>query len=227
MLVRPSARVALLIVAALGACRKNAPSGELVGSFVRQDQLVPGLVTRLHVTPSGITVTSPSASVGAKGTLDVDGKPLVDGKAEVEIGFAAHGAALFASLRCDDDRACAFTTKNGCEGTLTSDGKGNVVLVATGECQPWSGKWLAEKDEPPRASASPPSTCAPCPACPSSPPPPTAPPSASAPPGPGSMGCLGACSDANLACVRECKVGDPDCMRRCGDKTHECMARCR
>lgn len=202
---------------------------------MRQDPVITGLVTRLHVTPSGMTVTTPTAITTASGSLDVSGKPVLNAAAQMDVGFAAHGATLFASVRCDDDHACAFTTKNGCEGTITGDNKGNVVLVTTGECRGWSGKWLAEKDDAPRESA-PPSACPPVPACPPAvtcapcppgtppPPPPSVPPPSSA--APDNTTCMTACNDAQLACTRGCKISDMPCFRQCSNRTMECLERC-
>ncbi len=154
---------------------------------MRQDPIIPGLVTRLHVTPTGMTVTTPTAKASTAGSLDVNGKPLINATARMDVGFEAHGSALFAGVHCDDDRTCAFTTKNGCEGTITGDGKGNVVLVTTGECGGWSGKWLMGRRMRPGRSArrrrrAPVPACAPCPPVTA---PPTSPPNAP-PPGSGS-----------------------------------------
>src|SRR6185437_11749872 len=163
--MRFSSGIALpLVVVALGACGRRMPE-RIATSFVRQGALVPGLVTRLHVTPTGMTVVSPSLSASASGSLDFGGKPILSGSTRTELGFSAQGAALFATVTCSDD-ACTFTTKNGCEGTLTAEAGGDVVLIATGECGPWSGKWLREHDAPTRTNAAPESACPPPPACP-------------------------------------------------------------
>jgi hypothetical protein len=235
--------LSLVVVATPGACGKSSPH-RVAGSFVRQDALVPGLVTRLHVTPSGMTVTSPSASVGTSGSIEIRGDPLVKGSARMELGVASQGAALFSRLACDGD-ACAFATKNGCEGTLTADAKGDVVLVATGECGPWSGKWLREQDTPqppgqagghpqtpgPSADAAcpPPPVCPPpaaCPPCASgSPPAPSA--TASAEPAPSRAECTTECGHAQMRCAQECKVGDTTCMLRCSVTVRTCVERCR
>jgi hypothetical protein len=216
----PLARAALpILVVALGACRKNVPSSKITGSFVRQDALIPGMVTRLNVTPTGVAVTSPS--LGTSGSLEIGGEPLLKGSTRVDLGFVAQGAALFSNLACNDD-ACTFATKNGCEGTLTADAKGDVVLVATGECGPWSGKWLREGDAPPPPGASGGAACPACPACPPCAPPPPPPPSP-----PESGRCMMDCNHAQMSCVQQCRIGDTSCMQTCSATTTTCVQRCR
>src|ERR1700722_7297796 len=145
-----------LLALLLAGCRdKGALPGGFAGSFVPQDALVPALRTHLNITPTGLTVTR--YGVGASGSLTVNGEPLLKGSAEVGTG----GAALFATLLCETDLTCTFTTKTGCEGSLTGDGKGNVVLIAAGECSPWSGKWMAAgaTSRGPSPPAPPPAIC--------------------------------------------------------------------
>jgi hypothetical protein len=215
-LLLPLAAVTLLA----GCSQKTVTSAGVAGSFVRQDALVPGLITRLHVTPTGLTVTTPTAAVTTSGSVEINGKPVVNGAVQTELGFAAHGAVLFASTRCGDDHACAFTTAGKCEGTLTADDKGNVILVATGDCAPWSGKWIAEKEGDAKAQVCPPApVCAPC----SSASPPEMPPGRRLPT---KMGCMNECAQEQMGCARECKVGDAECLHRCGDATSLCAQRC-
>jgi hypothetical protein len=215
---------ALPALVALAGCRdKGVLPGGLAGSFVPQDELVPAIPTHLNITPTGLTVTRYGA--GASGSLAINGQPVVKGSAEVSTG----GAALFATLRCEDDLACTFTTKSGCQGSITGDGKGNVVLIAEGECSPWSGKWMAEKVRG-SSSGTAAASCPPPPPCPEVTAPP-APPSASAMPS-GSAGphdtftCMSDCNHAHLACIHECKIGDTACVQRCGEGTTACIARC-
>jgi hypothetical protein len=226
LLLRAALPMTLAVLAGCGRKgeRSSDLSEKLCGSYVRQDPLVPEGRTHLNLTPSGIAVTSPS--MGMSESIEVAGRPIMKGS--IKLGTA--GSALFASVRCDDARACGFTTKDGCEGTITGDGKGAVVIVATGECTPWSGKWLPEKEDD--AGAATPG-CPPPPACPPSPAdPPTAPTgsgTASDPFGPGhpsSLDCLKKCNEGTHGCMHECKVGDMACMRRCSDRTMECVERC-
>ncbi len=219
-----------LIVVALGACGRRSVPDRIAASFVRQDALVPGLVTRLHVTPTGMTVVSPSVSASASGSLGFGGKPLLSGSTRTELGFSAQGAALFASVTCSDD-ACTFTTKNGCEGSLTADAGGDVVLIATGECGPWSGKWLRERDAPPQTSAAPESACPPppaCPPCPAATPGPMGSASAGRSFGrPTDIHCLTECNHTQMTCVQECKIGDTACIQECSSTVMTCTQRCR
>jgi hypothetical protein len=229
MRFRPGVLAALPVLVALVSCRdKGVLPGGLVGSFVPQDTLVPVIRTHLNITPTGLTVTRYGA--GASASLAINGKPVVKGSAEAGTG----GAALFATLRCDDDLACRFTTKSGCEGSITGDGKGNVVLIAEGECSLWSGKWVAEKEAPPGASGSPAPSCPPPPACPE----PSAPPSTTAAPVPSAapsasagakdqLTCMTDCNHAHMTCIHECRVGDTACLQRCAEGTSACIGHCR
>ena len=219
----------LVALSLLPACgKKTVTSAGLAGSFVRQDALVPGLVTRLHVTPTGLVVTTPTVSVESGGSLQVGGKPFLDGSTRMELGLAAHGAALFETVVCEDEHTCSFTTKSDCAGTLTGDGKGNVVLIAMGACEAWSAKWMAEKDEPAHANTCPPPPA--CPPAPSSAPAPLQPPFPQAPwgapPGHDDFACMTGCNTAYLSCVQSCKVGDMPCQEACMDQMMACMDRC-
>jgi hypothetical protein len=218
--MRQRLHAVLPLALVLAGCRdKGALPGALAGSFVPQDQLVPAIRTHLNVTPTGLTVTR--YGTGGSGSLSVNGKPVVEGSADVGTG----GAALFAKLQCDGDLGCTFTTKNGCEGSLTGDGKGNVVLIVTGECSSWSGKWMAEKDAP-AASAVPSATCPPAPACPPcAEPPPSASASASAAPR-DQLTCITDCNHAHVTCIHQCKMFQSECMTKCGLTTSACVHRC-
>jgi hypothetical protein len=225
----------LVATLALAGCRdKGALPDGLAGSFVPQDALFREIRVHLNVTKAGLTVTR--YGVGVSGSLTFDGKPLARGSAEAGTG----GAALFASLRCETDVECRFTTKSGCEGSISGDGKGNVVLIADGECSAWSGKWMAEKEGAPRPSAAPAPSPPPVPTMPpvgTAAPVPTTPPVGTAAPVPttppaGSAGpkdtfrCMKDCSHTHTACVHQCRFGDSACFSRCGDEMSACVDRC-
>jgi hypothetical protein len=229
MRIGPSILAALPALAALAGCRdKGVLPGGLAGSFVPQDTLLPAIRTHLNITPTGLTVTRYGA--GASASVAINGQPVVKGSAEAGTG----GAALFAKLRCESELSCTFTTRTGCEGSITGDGKGNVVLIAEGECSLWSGKWMAERDEAPRPSGSPAVSCPPPPPCPAAPAPsappsaapvPSTPPSASAAPK-DQLTCMSDCNHAHVACIKECKIGDTACVQRCAEGTSACIGRC-
>ena len=230
----------------LAGCGNDSLPASMVGSYVRSDMApvvpIPQRM-RLELTPSGLTVSSPSVSPAPAGSA-------IAAPARV----APSGAALFEKVSCKDDTTCKFTTKNACEGTFTHDSTGTVVIVATGECESWSGKWIPvkESDLQPSAvvsgvpSAEPSAVPSADPAAPR----PTAVATATATAVPTATGtasttatatasttglptaaplnvtCLSKCNDASLACIRQCKVGDIDCMKACSTGMSDCAQKC-
>jgi hypothetical protein len=137
---------------ALSACGSDALSPSLVGSYARDTTMPDGTNPRLHlnITPTGIAVTGPTTA-GSQ-AVTVGGAPVMGGS--VKLGLT--GSALFKKVKCSDESSCRFSTENGCEGTFTKEAGGSVVLVATGECESWSGKWAPDTGAPgaPPGSAS-------------------------------------------------------------------------
>jgi hypothetical protein len=217
----------LLASTALAGCGGDALPGTLLGSY-----------TRVEADPSGARMSTRELNVTATG-LTLTG--------------AGAGSALFEKVRCTDDTTCRFTTKSGCEGTITREPSGAIVIVAVGDCDGSSGRWTPAGAAPPAATtaapAEPSSASAPPAAPPTAPKPAatatatatatstatatatgtaTAAPSASgtATAGPIKVSCVAACNDTNLACIRECKVGDLECIRVCSTKMAECAKKC-
>ncbi|MBK8256141.1 MAG: hypothetical protein IPK82_26165 [Polyangiaceae bacterium] len=237
----------------LTACLVSCGGGDLpegmAGTYSRYQTLAAVPVpTRyeLNLTNTGISITG--MSLNASQDIKVGGTSVLGGS--IKAGPA--GSALFSKLKCKEN-VCTFSTKNDCEGTLTKEGDGSLVVIAMGECQEWSGKWKVGKgDEPPvlpssSASASASASASTAPAdTPPTPLPkadPTVTPSATAsasptatatatasastaPSGPPKLGCMTACNDASIACIRDCKVGDLSCMKDCADKAAQCSQKC-
>jgi hypothetical protein len=134
---------AVVLSPLLAGCGNDQLPAGMVGGFVR-DVTYPDGNHRLHldITPTGMTVTGGSTQTLPLGANATGGS--------VKIG--ASGSALFKTMKCFNDFSCRFATENGCEGTFTRDSSGSVVLVGTGDCETWSGKWLSDKDAPPAAA---------------------------------------------------------------------------
>lgn len=153
MRIRPLLLCALFAAPLFAGCGNDDLPAGMVGAYARDVTYQDGNHRlRLDVTPTGMSVT------GGPGTqtIAVGGTPTAGGGV-AKIG--AGGSALFKTMKCFNDFSCRFGTENGCDGTFTRDSSGSIVLVATGECETWSGKWQPEKDMPaptaaPSASAS-------------------------------------------------------------------------
>lgn len=225
----PSLAVVVTLSVVWAGCGKRTSIPEpMLKSYAQETSALPRtLQARLHIAPTGITVTAPS--IEAESSVEIGD---VKAKAGARVGLA--GAALFTRVTCETDDVCRFETKNGCEGTISRDREGDVVLITTGECARWAGKWVTDKPGS-AASAAPP----PCPVCPSAAPqvpcpntPASPAPSGSAGPAPSGSAkvdhfdCTFDCHRTSMKCSRECKLGDRDCLMKCNEQTMECSKRC-
>lgn len=139
---------ALLVSPVLAGCGNDQLPAGMIGGYARDVTYPDGNHRlRLDITPTGMSVT------GGPGTQTVPLPGSATAGQSVKVG--ASGSALFKTIKCFNDFSCRFSTENGCDGTFTRDSSGSVVLVATGDCETWSGKWLSEKDAPPPTTAAP------------------------------------------------------------------------
>lgn len=56
------------------------------------------------------------------------------------VGMGGPTSDLFKRVSCSG-RTCAFTTKEGCEGSFTKTESGDMDVVANGACSGFSGHW--------------------------------------------------------------------------------------
>ncbi len=135
---------AVVLSPLLAGCGNDQLPAGMVGGYARDVTYPDGNHRlRLDITPTGMTVTG-------GGTTSV---PLGSSASGGSVKVGASGSALFKTMKCFNDFSCRFATENGCDGTFTRDSSGSIVLVGTGDCETWSGKWLSEKDAPPPATA--------------------------------------------------------------------------
>lgn len=133
--------LAALLAAGLAGCGSGEISSSVTGSYARDEAAAGGASTRLrlNVTATGMSVTNASGSAAP---------------AAVKLG-----SALFKSVKCADESSCRFTTESGCEGTFTREAAA-LVVIATGECESWSGKWGPDQGGAPPAPSTSASTSA-------------------------------------------------------------------
>ncbi len=230
--------------AALAGCGSDALPEGIRGSFTRQEAELGGLRTHtleLNLTSTGMTVTGPG--MGASQSVSVGGTPVLGGS--IKLGVAP-GSALFKKITCADDASCRFTTESTCEGTISRDVSGAIVLVAVGDCETWSGKWTPAKAGDAAASASatattatttaePAATAAPAPiptapatATPSTPPATTGAPAATATGTATAAPTATATSEPalNVSCLAKCNEASFACVRECKIGDLDCMKAC-
>lgn len=200
-------RVPLVVCAAALLAAACGKSKEIPAAWLGSYERPVGMGLRheeLSLTPTGAAARSGAEMSESLGVL---GHPMLEGSAR----FGAGGAALFTSIECARE-TCRFRTKGGAEGTLTYPGDGSLVIVATGECASWSGKWTRPVPGSPAAASGPqPAASRPQPA---------ADPLAQVP-------CRIACAEEQMDCHHECRIDDEPCNDGCRAKLAACGRACR
>jgi hypothetical protein len=123
-----------LLLLLLGACSdpKTMPAS-MTGSFVRSEDAFFGpKLAQLEVTATGITARSAGSG------MEMGGTPF---NAHARHTDTAVTSVLFKSVSCNAT-TCRFVGVDGCEGTLSRDGAGDVTIVSAASCASLAGKWL-------------------------------------------------------------------------------------
>lgn len=257
---RPLVVAALAFTCALGTgCKKKELPPELVGSYSRSGDVPAELRAELSLARGGLVLTvvraSASINAGVFSTLfesakTQSGSLAAGADGSVGLGRSVLAARTFRTLACDAT-ACSFElAEDGkeptCGGTFERV-QNTLVIVATGPCQVYSGRWVSldglSKQVFPSPSASafptptvvPTPTLAPAPGIPSAPSTPSAPvvtpdagvtelgfpPDIPAPTD--HMSCLSACSIMGTRCHR---TSPSSAFLACVENEQICRARC-
>lgn len=258
--MRPVVALRPLVVAALAGlcaldagCKKKELPSELIGSYSRSGDVPAELRAELSLARGGLvlTVVRASASMNAgifsslfEGAKTASGAVAAGAEGSVGLGRSVIAARTFRSLACDAS-ACSFELAEdgkepACGGTFERV-QNTLVVVATGPCQVYSGRWVSLDGLPKQALPSPPSS-APAPTAAPAPAPVT--PTTSAPSAPvvasdagpselafppdipaptDHMSCLSACSIVGTRCHRTSPSSD---FLACVENEQICRARC-
>lgn len=249
--------VALLAVASmLGAgCKKKELPPELLGSYSHSGDVPAELRAELSLARGGLvlTVVRASASMNAgifsslfESAKAQSGLAVVSAEGSVGLGRSVVTARTFRSLACDAT-GCSFElAENGkepaCEGTFERV-QNTLVIVATGACQVYSGRWVSLDGLPKQVVPSPSPSAAPTPSVPPKPVP--GPSSTTSAPGApvatldagltelgfppdipaptDHMSCLSACSIVGTRCHRTSPSAE---FLACVENEQICRARC-
>lgn len=239
--MRRAVAVGVVVCAMVGCGKKGEVSPELLGSWAR-DAGPASPRAELSVGRGGMALTvvraSASADLGVfeslfakKDTATLHGGASMGGSASVD--RVAVLARTFKSVECDAS-LCRFelSTEGGqeaCGGTFEKM-QNTLVVVASGACQPYSGRWaLLEGAIAPSASPAP--SAGPAPSAP------TGPTTSPSPGGRGldlppdipapkdHMSCLQACSIVGTRCHRTATTGR-EAFLGCVEKQQLCDAKC-
>lgn len=244
------------LAAMLGAgCKKHEIPAELVGSYARSGDIPAELRAELSVGRGGMVLTvvklTASADVGTFASLFADKKSAVASSGSsasvgASTGRSVVSARAFDKVACDAS-SCTFElagdkTSPACGGSFERV-QNTIIVVASGPCQPYSGRWLLlEGAAPPVPSASQAPSAAPTVPAPVGtvrvdvppipvPPVPTAPPPgklvfpADVPVPHDHMSCLSACSIVDTRCHRTSPSGR-EAFLACVEKHEICRAQC-
>ncbi len=244
--MRRAVAVGVVVCAMVGCGKKTEVSPELLGSWAR-DAGPASPRAELSVGRGGMALTvvraSASADLGVfeslfakKNTTTLNGGASMGAAAGVD--RVAVLARTFKSVECDGTM-CRFELsaeggQEACGGSFEKM-QNTLVVVATGACQPYSGRWTLLEGAVPPSSAAPPKPSAPSPkeADGRPAPPPTPAPSGTGtldfppdiPPPKDHMSCLQACSILDTRCHRSAPMGR-DAFLACVEKHQLCDAKC-
>ncbi len=254
---RPLAVAVLVSLCALGtACKKKELPSELIGSYSRSGDVPAELRAELSLARGGLvlTVVRASASMNAgifsslfENAKTASGSVAAGAEGSVGFGRSVIAARTFRALACDAT-ACSFELAEdgkepACGGTIERV-QNTLVIVATGPCQVYSGRWVSLDGLPKQqALSSPASSVAPAPTIAPTQVPVT-PPTTSAPSAPvvtsdggpselvfppdvpaptDHMSCLSACSIVGTRCHRTSPSSE---FLACVENEQICRARC-
>jgi hypothetical protein len=182
-------------------CKKRDLPSDMVGSYTRSGDLPAELRAELSIARGGMVLTV----------------------------VRVVSARTFRSLSCDGS-SCQFElaadgAMQACSGSFDKV-QNTIVVVASGACQPYSGRWVL-LDGPPAASPVEVRDGAAPPASPDAGPTTTTldfPPDIPAPRD--HMSCLSACSIVDTRCHRTSATADQTAFLGCVEKGQICRARC-
>jgi hypothetical protein len=105
----------------------------MTGSYVRSEDAFFGpKLAQLEITTTGITARSAGSG------MEVSGTPFRGNARHTDTAVTS---ILFKSVSCDA-MTCRFVGVDGCEGTVSRSGGGDVSVVASATCASLAGKWL-------------------------------------------------------------------------------------
>lgn len=154
----------------VAGCKKKEIPADLIGSYSRSGDVPAELRAELSLARGGLvlTVVRASASMNAgvfsslfESSKAKSGSAVVSADGSVGLGRSVVSARTFRSLACDAT-SCSFELADdgeepACGGTFERV-QNTLVIVATGPCQVYSGRWVSldglPKQVAPGASAS-------------------------------------------------------------------------